>query len=123
MTIKEVSEINSRIKANNFDYIKSSCKKLLKKGVVYTYDNAFRRYNPNTSNFDKISDMEVLEMFNHIYYNGWSNANNLDLVKKHSLKIPVKTLENYYNYIQGNDETTQAKKDFKKVLNIIKQFK
>ena len=123
MTIEEVSEINSRIKTDNFDYIKSSCKKLLEKGVVYTYDNTFRRYNPYTSNFDKISDKEVLEMFNHVYYNGWGNANNLDLVKKHSLKIPVKTLENYYNYLQGNDETKKAKNDFKRVMAIIRLFK
>ena len=123
MTMEEISEINNRIKADNFAYIKSSCKKLLEKGIVYTYDNAFRRYNPNTSNFDKISDKEVLEMFNHIYYNGWGNYNNLNLIKKHSLAIPVKVLDNYYNYLQGNDETKKAKEDFKRVMAIIRQFK
>lgn len=123
MTKEEITEINNRIKTNNFQYIKSSCKKLLKKGVVYTYDNAFRRYNPDTSNFDKISDKEVLEMFNHIYYNGWGNFNNLDLVKKHSLVLPVKVLDNYYNYLQGNDKTKKAKNDFKRVMAIIRLFK
>ena len=123
MTIEEVSEINSRIKTDNFDYIKSSCKKLLEKGVVYTYDNTFRRYNPYTSNFDKISENEVLEMFNNVFYNNWGNYNNLMLVKKHILKVNVKILDNYSNYLHGKDKTNKAKSDFKKVLDIIKQFK
>ena len=35
----------------------------------------------------------------------------------------VKILDNYSNYLHGKDKTNKAKSDFKKVLDIIKQFK
>lgn len=123
MTKDELNKINRKIKNNNFHYIKKGCEKLIEKGVVYTNYNSFRRYNPYTSNFDKISDKEVLEMFNNVCYNHWYNFNKLEIVKKHILRINVQTLENYYSYLQGNNKTDKAKKDFENVLKIIKKFR
>ena len=119
----ELQTINQRIKNDNFRYIKRCCGNLFKRGVIYTNHNSFRRYNPYTSNFDKISDKEVLEMFNNIFYNNWGNFNNVELVKKHSRIVNMKTLENYHNYLNNNDRTDQAKNDFKKIVNMIKLFK
>ena len=123
MTKKELNEINQKIKQDNFKHIKKSCNKLFRKGIIFTNHNSFRRYNPYTSNFDKISENEVLEMFNKVFYNNWGSYNNLTLVKKHILKVNVKILDNYSNYLHGKDKTNKAKSDFKKVLDIIKQFK
>ena len=123
MTTDDLNEINQKIKNNNFIHIKKSCDKIFKKGIIYTNKNSFRRYNPYTSNFDKISDNEVLEMFNKVFFNNWGNYNNLNLIKKHIPKVNVKTLTNYSNYLHSKDKTNKAQTDFKKILDIIKQFK
>lgn len=123
MAKNELERINQEIKNNNYNHILKSCEKVYKKGVLYTNHNSFRRYNPYTSNFEKIGENEVLEMFNNIFYNNWGHFKNIDLIKKHIPKIDVKLLDNFSNYLQSNDETDKAKKDFKKVLEIIKEFK
>jgi len=123
MTTKELNEINQKIKNNNFYHIKTSCEKIFKKGIIYTNKNSFRRYNPYTSNFDNINESDVLKMFNNVFYNNWGNYNNLNLIKKHIPKINVKTLNNYSNYLHGKDKTNKAKTDFRKILEIIKQFR